>query len=79
MMVRTGSGVSSGEGTGVATGTGTKNPEIDCGCARIAITITVIIPAAKIRISPFSTQSTDLLPIKTVTVLFSDAFNCTWS
>jgi len=29
----------------------------------------VIIPAAKNRISPFSTQSTDLLSIKTVKVL----------
>jgi hypothetical protein len=55
-------------GSGVETGTLGRNPEIDCGFTRIAITITVIIPAAKNRISPFSTQSTDLLSIKTVKV-----------
>ena len=69
MTVRSGSGVRTGAGTGVATGTGAANLETDCGFAMIAIIITVTIPAANIRKSPFSTQSTDLLSIITVTVL----------
>jgi hypothetical protein len=35
----------------------------------------VIIPAAKNRISPFSTQSTELLSIKTVKVLLMFNYN----
>jgi hypothetical protein len=40
----------------VATGTGAVIPEIECGFARIAITIMMAIPAATVRMSPFSTQ-----------------------